>query len=70
MSGTRPAFDMPVLWQVVAGATPERAVRVGDAALLQPFIEAGMSLVAKGARALTTSCGFLVRYQRDGPRAC
>lgn len=58
------SFDMPVRWLVVAGATPSRVVREGDAALLQPFIEAGQDLVAQGARALTTSCGFLVRFQQ------
>jgi len=59
------SFRMPVRWQVVAGATPQRVVRLGDAALLQPFVEAGRGLVAQGALALTTSCGFLVRFQRE-----
>ncbi len=58
------SFGMPVRWQVVAGATPGRVVQQGDASLLQPFIEAGLGLVAQGARALTTSCGFLVRFQQ------
>jgi hypothetical protein len=59
------SFRMPVRWQVVPGATPGRVVQQADAALLQPFIDAAWQLVDQGARALTTSCGFLVRYQRE-----
>lgn len=59
------SFRMPVRWQVVTGATPGRVVQQGDMALLQPFIQAGLDLVAQGAQALTTSCGFLVRFQQE-----
>jgi hypothetical protein len=54
---------MPVRWRVVEGASPRRVVREGDAALLQPFIDAARGLVAEGAAAITTSCGFLVQFQ-------
>jgi hypothetical protein len=57
------SFAMPVRHRVVPGATAQRVVREGDATLLAPFIEAGLGLVAEGARALTTSCGFLVAFQ-------
>ena len=59
------SFAMPVRHTVVHAATPARVVRPGegDPALLQPFVEAGRELVAAGARALTTSCGFLVAFQ-------
>jgi hypothetical protein len=59
------SFAMPVRWRVVHGATPARVVHQADASLLQPFIEAGRQLAAQGALALTTSCGFLVRFQRE-----
>jgi hypothetical protein len=59
------SFRMPVRWQVVQGATPCRVVPQTDAALLRPFIDAAHELVSQGARALTTSCGFLVRFQRE-----
>ena len=59
------SFRMPVRWQVVPGATPGRVVPRADAALLQPFIDAARQLVDQGAQAVTTSCGFLVRYQRE-----
>jgi hypothetical protein len=57
------SWSMPVRRRTVEGASPRRVVREGDAALLAPFVEAGRSLVAEGAVALTTSCGFLVRFQ-------
>lgn len=59
------SFAMPVRHRVVAGATPQRVVRDGDLALIAPFIAAGRALVADGAVALTTSCGFLARWQAE-----
>jgi hypothetical protein len=58
-------FTMPVRRRIVAGATPQRVVRDADAALLAPFVAAGLELVAQGAVAITTSCGFLARWQRE-----
>lgn len=58
------SFAMPVRHRVVPGASARRAVREGDPTLLAPFIEAGRQLVREGARALTTSCGFLVVMQQ------
>ena len=59
------SFRIPVRWQVVQGATPDRVVPQTDAALLAPFIDAAHQLISQGARALTTSCGFLVRFQQE-----
>lgn len=58
-------FDAPVRHRTVRGALPQRVVRERDPALLQPFIDAGRALVDEGATALTTSCGFLVLFQRE-----
>ena len=59
------ALQIPVRFQVVAGATPRRVVQQADAELLAPFVAAARALVAQGAAALTTSCGFLVRWQAE-----
>jgi hypothetical protein len=59
------SWAMPVQAVVVPGASPRRVVREGDAALLAPFIDAARTLVAQGARAITTSCGFLVQWQAE-----
>ena len=62
--GNPRSFAMPARHRVVAGASPQRVVRQGDPALLQPFIEAAQQLVDEGARAITTSCGFLIQFQQ------
>ena len=58
-------FSCRVLRRVVAGATPSRIVRERDSAALPPFVDAARALVAEGADAITTSCGFLARWQRE-----
>lgn len=58
-------FTFPVRRSIVTGAAPAAVVRGDDPALLAPFIAAGRVLVEEGARALTTSCGFLARWQRE-----
>lgn len=67
--GNPATFGFPLRHAVVAGASPQRVVRERDLSLLQPFIEAGRALVAQGARAITTSCGFLVLFQSELGRA-
>src|SRR5262245_20877085 len=62
--GNPVSFAMPVRHRVVAGASPQRVVREGDPTLLQPFIDTAQRLVDDGARAITTSCGFLVQFQQ------
>lgn len=59
------SFRMPVRRKVVAGATPSRVVPQTDDTLLQPFVQAAHELVNLGAEAVTTSCGFLVRFQDE-----
>jgi len=63
--GNPGTFDFPVHYKTVHGASPQRVVRERDPALLQPFIDAGRALVAEGASAITTSCGFLVLFQEE-----
>jgi hypothetical protein len=62
--GNPATFDFPVRYRVVRGASPGRVVRDADPDLLRPFVDAARELVAEGAAAITTTCGFLVRYQR------
>ena len=63
--GNPATFGFPVRYKTVHGASSQRVVRERDPSLLQPFIDAGLALVAEGAHALTTSCGFLVLFQRE-----
>lgn len=57
------SWRMPVRYRTVAGASPQRVVRDADPALLAPFVDAARALQAEGASAITTGCGFLVRFQ-------
>lgn len=58
-------FDFPVRYQTVIGANPTRVVKEADPTLLQPFIDGAKALEAAGCDAITTSCGFLVMFQRE-----
>ena len=59
------SFAMPVRHVVVRGASPQRVVRDADPVLLGPFIDAARALADEGAAAITTSCGFLARWQAE-----
>lgn len=64
-NGNAATWPFPVLYRVVPGAGPARVVRspAGDD-LLEPFAEAAEELERAGVELVTTSCGFLVLYQR------
>lgn len=67
--GNAATFGFPVRYLVVEGASPKRVVRDRAADLLRPFIAAGRRLCAEGARAVSTSCGFLALFQPELARA-
>ena len=60
--GNVATWPFPVAYETVPGANVERAVRHGGEGLLEPFVEAGERVVARGARLVTTSCGFLAPF--------
>jgi hypothetical protein len=63
------SFPVPTRRWVVGGATATKVVRdaagLAASGLLDDFIAAARRLEAQGARAITTSCGFLVLFQRE-----
>ena len=63
--GNAVTWPFPVLYRVVRGATPARVVLDGAAGLLPAFLDAAAELVALGAEAVTTNCGFLSPFQRE-----
>ena len=67
--GNAASWPFPVRYGVVRGASPSRVVREGAAGLLPDFIAAGRELVAGGAAAVATSCGFLSIFQREMAQA-
>jgi Asp/Glu/hydantoin racemase len=63
--GNALTWPFPVLYRVVRGASPERVVLEGARGLLPDFLEAAADLVAIGAEAITTNCGFLALFQKE-----
>jgi Asp/Glu/hydantoin racemase len=63
--GNASTFDFPVRYHRVAGASSERVVRTDARDLLPAFADGARALEREGARAITTSCGFLARFQRE-----
>lgn len=63
------AFGVPVRQRVVRGAWPGTIVQTAEglraAGMAPAFVEAVQALEAEGARAITTSCGFLVLLQAE-----
>jgi hypothetical protein len=63
--GNPATLSLPGDLPTVAGATLKRLIRERDPSLLPPFVEAGWELVRQGARALSTTCGFMVLFQQE-----
>ena len=63
--GNASTFDFPVLYHPVVGATSDRVVRRTDRELLPRFVEGARALEALGVSAITTSCGFLAKFQSE-----
>lgn len=63
--GNPATLPFPVLFERVKGAIPSRVVRERDRALMGLFIEAARNLERRGAKAVTTSCGFLALWQEE-----
>jgi len=63
--GNPATFPFPVRYHRVPKASADRVVRQGARDLLPAFIEGARALERDGVRAITTSCGFLARYQRE-----
>ena len=63
--GNATTWPFPVLYRVVKGASPEKVVLKGADGLLRDFLDAAADLVAQGAEAITTNCGFLALFQRE-----
>lgn len=63
--GNAATFPFPVRYHRVAGASPDLVVRQGAAGLLEAFVEGARELEREGVGAITTNCGFLVKFQRE-----
>jgi Asp/Glu/Hydantoin racemase len=57
--------DKPLAHEVVRGATVDKIVPAKAPPLVDDFVAGGERLVARGATAITTGCGFLVLNQNE-----
>src|SRR2546426_5334879 len=67
--GNAQTFPFPVRYQRVTGADPDLVVRRGAEGLLPAFVEGAQALEREGVGAITTNCGFLIKYQAQLARA-
>lgn len=63
--GNAATFPFPVRYHRVSGAAPDLVVRRGAEGLLGAFIDGARQLESEGVGAVTTNCGFLVKYQQE-----
>jgi Asp/Glu/hydantoin racemase len=63
--GCAATFDFPVRYAAVQGADPEEIVHRASDDALPRFVHAATGLVDAGCIGIATTCGFLVRWQRD-----
>jgi hypothetical protein len=63
--GNPQSYAEPVLFEVVRGATVDKIVPAKAPPLIEDFVAAGERLIARGAKAITTGCGFLVLNQQN-----
>jgi Asp/Glu/hydantoin racemase len=63
--GNAATFPFPVRYHRVPGAAPDLVVRRGAEGLLDAFLEGARDLEREGVGAITTNCGFLVKFQRQ-----
>jgi Asp/Glu/hydantoin racemase len=61
--GNATTFPFPVRYHRVTGADPDRVVRGGAEGLLPAFVDGARALEREGVGAITTNCGFLIKYQ-------
>lgn len=63
--GNPEGFEFPIIYKVVDGATPKKVVEEQTRVAVDKFVEAAQELIEEGADIITTSCGFLGRYQKE-----
>ncbi len=68
--GNAGTWPFPMLYKVVPGATVRRVVEDRADGLLDAFKAAADELIAMGADAITTTCGFLALVQKPLARHC
>lgn len=61
--GNASTYRYPVLYETVPGVTLERLINQGDESLVDSIIAVAQKMERLGVRAITSDCGYMVRYQ-------
>lgn len=61
--GNASTYSYPVLYETVRGVTLDRLINQGDESLVDSIIETARRLQDMGVRAISSDCGYMVRYQ-------
>lgn len=61
--GNARTFDFPIAYTTATGADARTVVERNAEGLLDTFVDSGRDLLDRGARALSTSCGFTAIHQ-------
>lgn len=62
--GNASTYQYPVLYKTVPDVTLDRLINQGDESLIDNIIIAAKELENMGVRAITSDCGYMVRYQQ------
>ncbi len=62
--GNAASYGYPVLYRTVPGLTLSRLIDDGDDSLADAVVDAARALEAAGVRAITSDCGYMIRFQR------
>lgn len=63
--GNPETFEFPVKRVIVSSATSKNVVKSSDSSLIDDFIAEAKQMEKEGIKAITTSCGFLARFQEQ-----
>ncbi|MEH6444710.1 MAG: aspartate/glutamate racemase family protein [Oceanospirillaceae bacterium] len=62
--GNASTYNYPVLYKTVPDVTLERLIEQGDESLIDNVIEVAKYMESMGVKAITSDCGYMVRYQK------
>jgi Asp/Glu/hydantoin racemase len=62
--GNVSTYDFPVLYKTVPELTLARLLEQDDFSLAKPIIEAAISLESSGVKAITSDCGYMIKFQK------